>query len=660
MQKGQLGKAIKEYLKLVQEDASDIRTWLKVADLYSKCGDLENATETYRKVADYYARQGFYLKAVAVNKQILKIDPNLLNVHLELASLYKQLGLLGDAIAQYQTVIAQLEESGRRAESIEVFRKMLDLDPDNITGRIKLAESYSKEGMVEDAVREFHVACDYLRANDRIKDYIKVAERLLYHEPSNIDLARELAQLYLDKDDPKRALAKLQLCFKENPRNEAVLAMLADAFNSLGQTQKTIPVLKELIKVYRENGKEKEVEETFRIILELDPGDRSALNSLNGGPQAVPPPVERRIPVTANAGPSKFPRSRPPSVDAESIDIEMIEELSGITEDADESIDDDVHVVLEEEASLDLSVSPMEALSDYPKRVGRLPDGGTAEIFGQIDELETDSLQPEEGSVEEVLLLEEIDVLEEGSVEVDLADSEPDAPAKEAKGEPEIKALNEKQLKKLLTEVEIYIKLNLHEKALQHLMKIFELDADNLEALAYTKEIYEYLGYQDKVVEVLVRLCRLVMEQDRTLAEDFYTEAMRIDSTHPDVVLAAALFDGAGKDAGSPLASSAYGVSAVTPAVREVMPQLEVTVSAPSVVEPAPVPEPEAAVVEPQQRPSPRYSDSQESEIEGQLEEIGFFIDSGLEEEAVALLQELQTDYPQHPKVLEMAHKIDG
>ncbi|MCA9520772.1 MAG: tetratricopeptide repeat protein, partial [Myxococcales bacterium] len=127
LQKGQFSKAIKEYLKIVAEDSNDIRTWLKIADLYSKSGDLVNATETYRKVADYYAKQGFYLKAVAVNKQILKIDPNLVDVHIELANLYKQLGLLGDAIAQYQSVIAQLEYQGRRVDSIEVFRKMLEL-----------------------------------------------------------------------------------------------------------------------------------------------------------------------------------------------------------------------------------------------------------------------------------------------------------------------------------------------------------------------------------------------------------------------------------------------------------------------------------------------------------------------------------------------------
>ena len=42
--KGQVDKAIKEYLKIVKEDPKDVRVWLKIGDLYAKKGEKNEAT----------------------------------------------------------------------------------------------------------------------------------------------------------------------------------------------------------------------------------------------------------------------------------------------------------------------------------------------------------------------------------------------------------------------------------------------------------------------------------------------------------------------------------------------------------------------------------------------------------------------------------------
>ena len=50
-------------------------------------------------------RDGFFLKSVAVNKQILKLDPERPDIHLKLASLYERLGLRNDAVAEYSRAL---------------------------------------------------------------------------------------------------------------------------------------------------------------------------------------------------------------------------------------------------------------------------------------------------------------------------------------------------------------------------------------------------------------------------------------------------------------------------------------------------------------------------------------------------------------------------
>ena len=109
--KGQIDKAVKEYLRIVHEDPKDVRVWLKIGDLYAKKGSKDEAAETYLKVAKFYGEQGFYLKAVAVYKQILKLDPRLVEVNLKLAELYRQLGLLSDAMQHAKSVAGERTRS---------------------------------------------------------------------------------------------------------------------------------------------------------------------------------------------------------------------------------------------------------------------------------------------------------------------------------------------------------------------------------------------------------------------------------------------------------------------------------------------------------------------------------------------------------------------
>src|SRR5688572_463806 len=121
--KGQIDKAVKEYLRIVNEDPKDVRVWLKIGDLYAKKGAKQDATDTYLKVARFYHEQGFFLKAVAVYKQILKLDPRQVDVTLKLAELYRQLGLMSDAMQHYEAVAAHFHREAHQARRAVLERR---------------------------------------------------------------------------------------------------------------------------------------------------------------------------------------------------------------------------------------------------------------------------------------------------------------------------------------------------------------------------------------------------------------------------------------------------------------------------------------------------------------------------------------------------------
>ncbi len=284
--KGNIDKAIREYLRIVEDDPKDVRVWLKIADLYAKQGQKEQACQHYEKVASYYSEQGFYLKAVAVYKQILKVNPQLAEMNLKLAHLYKQLGLKSDAVQHFEHVAAHFTRQGNAEAALQTIRQLVEIDPDNVATRIKLAELHSKLEQSDKAIQEFKKACHQLKKLGRHDDYLKVAERLLWHDKANIALAKELATSYLAKKDAKRAIPKLQLCFKSNPKDPETLTLLADAFQGMGQNDKACSVLKELAKVYEESGQSAKAKECYRKVLAVAPDDAEANASLSGGRSA--------------------------------------------------------------------------------------------------------------------------------------------------------------------------------------------------------------------------------------------------------------------------------------------------------------------------------------------------------------------------------------
>ena len=210
VQKGNLDRAIAEYGKLLKEDPRDVRILLKVGELQQKKGDVATAARTLLQVAETYSSDGFFLKAVAVFKQVLKLDPGQTDIHLKLAELYQQLGLMQDALAQYGLVAANHEKAGNVAAAIEAIRRLVDLAPDNLAGRTKLAELFAKEGRNGEAVQEFRRAAEALEkaftllpGEPVIAEHLADAYLKLARTREAIDLYRRALEILERSPDPK-------------------------------------------------------------------------------------------------------------------------------------------------------------------------------------------------------------------------------------------------------------------------------------------------------------------------------------------------------------------------------------------------------------------------------------------------------------------------
>ncbi|HEX9244223.1 MAG TPA: cyclic nucleotide-binding domain-containing protein [Anaeromyxobacter sp.] len=88
--KGKLDKAADLYREAAQGDPRDLATRQKLAEILRRTGHIPEAIEAYRAVADRFGKDGLLIKAIAISKTILELDPQHVETQAALAELYSQ------------------------------------------------------------------------------------------------------------------------------------------------------------------------------------------------------------------------------------------------------------------------------------------------------------------------------------------------------------------------------------------------------------------------------------------------------------------------------------------------------------------------------------------------------------------------------------------
>ncbi len=241
--KGSIDKALGEYKAAFELDPRDISVRLKIGDLFVKSGKKTEAIREYTEVAKANAQRGFYLKAIAVYKQALKLDISNMEIHYKLADLYVKQRLIADAISAYSHILSVFEKKGKTNEVLEIVKKMVEVDPDNIGVRLKLADLYQKMSFDKDALEE----------------YSFIFEKLL--SQGKFDVAEKI---YIG-------------LYNNNPKEALVIKGLSDLYEKKGDSREHLRFSKTLFNIYRENGDIEGAKEICSSILGMKPEDPDAL-----------------------------------------------------------------------------------------------------------------------------------------------------------------------------------------------------------------------------------------------------------------------------------------------------------------------------------------------------------------------------------------------
>jgi tetratricopeptide (TPR) repeat protein len=103
-----------EALELAQKYPENATFQVKLAEVYQRKGEEEKAIAKYLQAAEVFCREKFFPQAMAIYKQIISINPHLIHANQKMGEVYREMGYISDAIAQYKIVAKHYEQWGKK------------------------------------------------------------------------------------------------------------------------------------------------------------------------------------------------------------------------------------------------------------------------------------------------------------------------------------------------------------------------------------------------------------------------------------------------------------------------------------------------------------------------------------------------------------------
>jgi tetratricopeptide (TPR) repeat protein len=94
---GKIDTAIKEYQKIIELKPDDLEVRRIIGDLYFKLNKLPEAIRQFEWISDFYLKEGFFTKAIAMYRRITRMAPQNETISYKLADLYTKQGLIIEA-----------------------------------------------------------------------------------------------------------------------------------------------------------------------------------------------------------------------------------------------------------------------------------------------------------------------------------------------------------------------------------------------------------------------------------------------------------------------------------------------------------------------------------------------------------------------------------
>src|SRR4051812_46511244 len=201
LRQGKLEAAAAEYLRVVEDQPGDWNTANTLGDLYSRAGQTDRAIEQFLKVAESLREEGQYVKAAAIYKKLLKLQPDNERALMQAAELVAGQGLYADARTYLNTVLERRKAAGDVRGAAMARVRLGGLDPNDYAARVEGAKARGEIGDKNGAVSELTAVAGELSEKARYAEAIEALRVAATVDDENEDIRTQLYDIYCAAED---------------------------------------------------------------------------------------------------------------------------------------------------------------------------------------------------------------------------------------------------------------------------------------------------------------------------------------------------------------------------------------------------------------------------------------------------------------------------
>jgi tetratricopeptide (TPR) repeat protein len=210
LNQGKVAQAIAEYQQVLKFEPRDQVTLMTVGELYIRQGETFQAIDYFERLAQIFVGDGFLTKAIAVYKRIAKLAPEEIRPLEKLADLYVQQGVMSEARPLFLQLAEIHLKHNRQPEAVNLLKKLLIAEPDNLRIQVRLADLYQAMGQSKEATDSYVSAAQRALARGDQAECEKLADKALKIDPQNLAAVIVKARSYLARGNVAQAAELLE------------------------------------------------------------------------------------------------------------------------------------------------------------------------------------------------------------------------------------------------------------------------------------------------------------------------------------------------------------------------------------------------------------------------------------------------------------------
>ena len=210
LNQGKVAQAIAEYQQVLKFEPRDQVTLMTVGELYIRQGETFQAIDYFERLAQIFVGDGFLTKAIAVYKRIAKLAPEEIRPLEKLADLYVQQGVMSEARPLFLQLAEIHLKHNRQPEAVNLLKKLLIAEPDNLRIQVRLADLYQAMGQSKEAMDSYVSAAQRALARGDQTECEKLADKALKIDPQNLAAVIVKARSYSARGNVAQAAELLE------------------------------------------------------------------------------------------------------------------------------------------------------------------------------------------------------------------------------------------------------------------------------------------------------------------------------------------------------------------------------------------------------------------------------------------------------------------